>query len=435
MQGYLRDLETAVWAKYNYGNIVASPNTIRAAFELAYMGYGYNLDILENLGYEDIHYFVNGEEKPSRDKNSYVSQLIRYAKDGSSLNMLVCVKKQSKYVVCISIAGSGADINDWKDNFHFEQEDGMHEGFYKNASELLEIIRNIKLDSLAKEFGVKSFGISDILDECAMPRSRFKFFITGHSKGAGIAQLLNHILIDNLYISRENILSVLFASPSVVSGKYLQTPFKYPIINIQNADDLVTKFGSIAQLGVCMEFRLPDKHYGFETTAHKLLLNTIRTIRSGYNWPIIMYALFNHLIELDDDAPTDPSMIKYFIPKRLLKNYVSLIPKYFESMAGTTFDMEASLNIQKKIAEVCHEYKLTELLKLIIAFVNKTHKLYEPDSPYRHFAENPTGYKLYIYDRELKKRNAGRVVRLVDRPNSPLRTDKNKTRRIIQRKL
>lgn len=435
MQGYLRDLETAVWAKYNYGNIVASPNTIRAAFELAYMGYGYNLDILENLGYEDIHYFVNGEEKPSRDKNSYVSQLIRYAKDGSSLNMLVCVKKQSKYVVCISIAGSGADINDWKDNFHFEQEDGMHEGFYKNASELLEIIRNIKLDSLAKEFGVKSFGISDILDECAMPRSRFKFFITGHSKGAGIAQLLNHILIDNLYISRENILSVLFASPSVVSGKYLQTPFKYPIINIQNADDLVTKFGSIAQLGVCMEFRLPDKHYGFETTAHKLLLNTIRTIRSGYNWPIIMYALFNHLIELDDDAPTDPSMIKYFIPKRLLKNYVSLIPKYFESMAGTTFDMEASLNIQKKIAEVCHEYKLTELLKLIIAFVNKTHKLYEPDSPYRHFAENPTGYKLYIYDRELKKRNAGRVVRLVDRPNSPLRTEKNKTRKIIQRKL
>lgn len=399
------------------------------------MGYGYNLDILENLGYEDIHYFVNGEEKPSRDKNSYVSQLIRYAKDGSSLNMLVCVKKQSKYVVCISIAGSGADINDWKDNFHFEQEDGMHEGFYKNASELLEIIRNIKLDSLAKEFGVKSFGISDILDECAMPRSRFKFFITGHSKGAGIAQLLNHILIDNLYISRENILSVLFASPSVVSGKYLQTPFKYPIINIQNADDLVTKFGSIAQLGVCMEFRLPDKHYGFETTAHKLLLNTIRTIRSGYNWPIIMYALFNHLIELDDDAPTDPSMIKYFIPKRLLKNYVSLIPKYFESMAGTTFDMEASLNIQKKIAEVCHEYKLTELLKLIIAFVNKTHKLYEPDSPYRHFAENPTGYKLYIYDRELKKRNAGRVVRLVDRPNSPLRTEKNKTRKIIQRKL
>lgn len=435
MQGYLRDLETAVWAKYNYGNIVASPNTIRAAFELAYMGYGYNLDILENLGYEDIHYFVNGEEKPSRDKNSYVSQLIRYAKDGSSLNMLVCVKKQSKYVVCISIAGSGADINDWKDNFHFEQEDGMHEGFYKNASELLEIIRNIKLDSLAKEFGVKSFGISDILDECAMPRSRFKFFITGHSKGAGIAQLLNHILIDNLYISRENILSVLFASPSVVSGKYLQTPFKYPIINIQNADDLVTKFGSIAQLGVCMEFRLPDKHYGFETTAHKLLLNTIRTIRSGYNWPIIMYALFNHLIELDDDAPTDPSMIKYFIPKRLLKNYVSLIPKYFESMAGTTFDMEASLNIQKKIAEVCHEYKLTELLKLIISFVNKTHKLYEPDSPYRHFAENPTGYKLYIYDRELKKRNAGRVVRLVDRPNSPLRTEKNKTRKIIQRKL
>lgn len=435
MQGYLRDLETAVWAKYNYGNIVASPNIIRAAFELAYMGYGYNLDILENLGYEDIHYFVNGEEKPSRDKNSYVSQLIRYAKDGSSLNMLVCVKKQSKYVVCISIAGSGADINDWKDNFHFEQEDGMHEGFYKNASELLEIIRDIKLDSLAKEFGVKSFGISDVLNECSMPRSRFKFFITGHSKGAGIAQLLNHILIDNLYISRENILSVLFASPSVVSGKYLQTPFKYPIINIQNADDLVTKFGSIAQLGVCMEFRLPDKHYGFETTAHKLLLNTIRTIRLEYNWPIIMYALFNHLIELDDDAPTDPSMIKYFIPKRLLKNYVSLIPKYFESMAGMTFDMEASLNIQKKIAEVCHEYKLTELLKLIISFVNKTHKLYEADSPYRHFAENPTGYKLYIYDRELKKRNAGRVVRLVDRLNSPLRTEKNKTRRIIQRKL
>ena len=197
----------------------------------------------------------------------------------------------------------------------------------------------------------------------------------------------------------------------------------------------MTKFGSIAQLGICMEFRLPDKHYGFETTAHKLLLNTIRTIRLEYNWPIIMYALFNHLIELDDDAPTDPSMIKYFIPKRLLKNYVSLIPKYFESMAGTTFDMEASLNIQKKIAEVCHEYKLTELLKLIISFVNKTHKLYEADSPYRHFAENPTGYKLYIYDRELKKRNAGRVVRLVDRPNSPLRTDKNKTRRIIQRKL
>lgn len=435
MQGYLKDLEPVVWAKNNSGKIVVSPNIIRAGFELAYMGYGYNLDILENLGYKEIHYFVNGEEKPSRDKNSYVSQLIRYAKDGSSLNMLVCIKKQSKYVVCISIAGSGADINDWKDNFRFEQEDGMHEGFYKNASELLEIIRNIKFDSLAKEFGVKSFGMSDILDECAMPRSRFKFFITGHSKGAGIAQLLNHILIDNLYISRENILSILFASPSVVSGKYLQTPFKYPILNIQNADDPVTKSGSIAQLGVCMEFRLPDRYYGFELSVHKFFLNIIRTMHSEYDWSIIMHALFNHLIELDDVAPNDPRMIKYYLPKRLLKNYVSLIPKYFEGMTGMKFDMEASLKIQKNIADACQEYKLTELLKLIFTFVNNIHKLYEPDSPYRHFAENPTGYKLYIYDRELKKRNADRGLRLADRPNSPLRTEKRKTRKIIQRKL
>lgn len=432
MQHFLKDMEPAIWAgkKYFSYNRLVSPQLIRASFELAYMGYGHNLEILEEMGYSDIHYYINGDEK-AKKRSSYVSQIIRFAKDESALKMLVCVKKQSKYVVCISIAGSGADINDWRDNLQLKSEGGRHKAYLKNARDFLNIINGISFDEVAEELGEKSLSMKDIISECSMPRSRFSIFITGHSKGAAIAQLLNHLLIDTLYVDRTNLFSILFASPSVVNGRFLHTPYRYPILNIQNADDPVTNYGSIAQLGVSMEFRLPYKFYDIENEVQQKCFNMIRTINGPDDWLITMHAIFSYIALLDSE---NSGFLKSFISQKIINNYIDSMEKYYEDIFGFAFNKEASAKKQTMIMSSVNEYGAMAFLKLLYGYAQKTHNLYLEKSPYRFFVEHLGEHELYIYNHAMQKQETCRFIKISSSKNGMVRTEKHCKREIIRGK-
>lgn len=130
--------------------------------------------------------------------------------------------KKSDYnndIICmVSVRGSqGLDYNaDWIGNFEIITDDEKHIGFSYPANRIYKNIQNY----------LKNNGIT----------SNVKYFITGHSRGAAVANLLSVKLIES-GVTSSNVYNYNYACPDITCAKTLPTYDN--IFNLCNREDIV----------------------------------------------------------------------------------------------------------------------------------------------------------------------------------------------------
>ena len=70
-----------------------------------------------------------------------------------------------RYVVAIGFMGTGKRIIDWYANFRLQERDGMHQGFLRLAEDFLSRCGEIQFAQTARELGLPSLTLLDILEE------------------------------------------------------------------------------------------------------------------------------------------------------------------------------------------------------------------------------------------------------------------------------
>ncbi|MCR4717170.1 MAG: DUF2974 domain-containing protein [Lachnospiraceae bacterium] len=155
----------------------------------------------------------------------------KYSKDakGDSVTYLISSKtvkiKKVKYdVLLVSIRGT--ESNEWEDNFNSGYQKTTHEGFSNAADKLYSAVA-----SYSKKYNLK--------------KKKTKILITGHSRGAAVANLLAKKVDDNgvgqIKASKKNTFAYTFATPNTTSDENRAASSYNNIFNIINKDDFIAK--------------------------------------------------------------------------------------------------------------------------------------------------------------------------------------------------
>ncbi len=121
-----------------------------------------------------------------------------------------------KTLIALVINGYTTGKNEWISNFEIGQNSGYHEGFYTAAQEVMNMLR-LRYGSVLDTYNVK-------------------FWITGHSRGAAITNLVAEELSSNY--GPENVFAYGFATPNVADIIYTNPQYKN-IVNVVNNGDFV----------------------------------------------------------------------------------------------------------------------------------------------------------------------------------------------------
>ncbi len=178
------------------------------------------------------------------------------------------VCEDGKIVVAISFIGTTEKLSDWMSNFKIRESGGLHSGFSALAMQFAAQAPQITLPELGGELNRETVTLEEILEECKKTDSRFVLWISGHSQGGGVAQAFVQDLLER-GVRPEAIRAYTFAAPTVAVCNPSLHPEAYPIYNIVNADDLVTRIGAQVRLGVDCTYYPDDafrcRYYGLET--------------------------------------------------------------------------------------------------------------------------------------------------------------------------
>ncbi|MGI5058401.1 lipase family protein [Treponema pectinovorum] len=132
--------------------------------------------------------------------------------------------KGNKTLIFITIRGTPLSANEWISNLNVSDktktEAEFHEGFLKSTKQLENAFITYILKNKIE------------LDDCFL-------FITGHSRGAAIANLFAAGLCDSEFFSTKNIYVYTFASPNVTTNDDVKNSKYNYIWNIVNAEDIV----------------------------------------------------------------------------------------------------------------------------------------------------------------------------------------------------
>lgn len=163
-----------------------------------------------------------------------------------------------RYVVAISFMGTGGRFYDWFSNFRMTSEQGMHRGFLQLTRQFENNEMDIRFPETARELGLETLTLRQILQEARHPGSRFVLWLSGHSQGAALMQIYAMLKIQEDGVLPGNMLGYGFASPSVLSGTAAADPSAYPLYHILNSDDLVPRMGAMVHLGLCLTYPADD---------------------------------------------------------------------------------------------------------------------------------------------------------------------------------
>jgi hypothetical protein len=205
---------------YNHGLARIAAILANVAYEQAEKDPDNNLIIqcLKKLGFTskliEQHYSINYNNSVWGNNQSaftFASKQIQSAKGPAAL-------------ITVVIRGTPLSSNEWLSNLNIsdrtQKAEDFHEGFSKAAKQvenaLIAYILKNKID----------------IDNCYL-------LLTGHSRGAAIANLLGAQLLDTELFKASNIYDYTFASPNVTTLDAAENP-KYGFIwNIVNAEDVV----------------------------------------------------------------------------------------------------------------------------------------------------------------------------------------------------
>lgn len=165
--------------------------------------YTYALDNLEAMGFEHLSKFNYGDN---------------YERD--AVGAIIASRKFSdSTVMCIILRGTY--MKEWYSNFdigHNIHSTKVHEGFNKACEFTLE-----KLKMYMVNYGIDR-------DHC-------KFFVTGHSRGAAVANLVSKKLIDAY--GTNNVYSYTFATPNTTTSEEASDTRYSGIFNFVNPEDFI----------------------------------------------------------------------------------------------------------------------------------------------------------------------------------------------------
>lgn len=170
-------------------------------------------DALSNLDYKQIKEVADKDE----DKAPYCLAYKTVVLDGKKTNIL-----------CVVVRGTYN--KEWIDNFDSGYGESTHKGFLRGADFVYD-------------------GICDYVKENELSDGKLKILITGHSRGAAVANLLGAKIDDNslkksgfsLSISNKDVFVYTYATPNTTSLS-IRSDSKYSnIYNIVNPEDFVTK--------------------------------------------------------------------------------------------------------------------------------------------------------------------------------------------------
>lgn len=190
---------------YLYNDDIASPdNTLLQAYH--------------RLGVQDkdieLHYdtdFTDQELGKDQCKYSFAHRSIQSALGKKELVFLI-------------IRGTSDISDEWISNLNISDDTGkesvLHEGFRKAADQVLQHFLSY-------------------LERSGIDTKDAFLLITGHSRGASIANLLGYYLADGSVFLPERIYDYTFASPNVTTDEDAQNPRYDFIWNIVNAEDIV----------------------------------------------------------------------------------------------------------------------------------------------------------------------------------------------------
>ncbi|MBQ7133214.1 MAG: hypothetical protein IJO20_01815 [Ruminococcus sp.] len=165
--------------------------------------YAYALNNLETLGFEHLAKF-------NYDDN--------YNQNAAGL---IIASKKTKSSTIVAIILRGTYNKEWYSNFEIGRDVAstkVHEGF-----------------SDAKDFTYKK--LSMYITNYGIDRDHMKFFITGHSRGAAVANLLSKALIDTY--GPNNIYSYTFATPNTTLDENAGDSRYAGIFNFVNPEDFI----------------------------------------------------------------------------------------------------------------------------------------------------------------------------------------------------
>lgn len=186
---------------------------------------------------------------------------------------------EGRYVVAVCFMGTGGRIYDWLSNLRMTSQDGAHRGFLQLAEQLEGNEEKISFPLTARELGLQSLTLRDVLQEMTSPGSRFTLWLSGHSQGAAVMQLYVHRKLTRSGVLPAHVVGYGFASPSVMTGQAVADPAAYPLYHVLNSDDMVPRCGALVHLGVCLTYPADE---------------TFR--RRCYGWPRDEQAVRNRLL-------------------------------------------------------------------------------------------------------------------------------------------
>jgi len=192
---------------------------------------------LTHLGAEDIalhNYFSNPDDP-------------RYGEDNVAFALARFPLPSGQTIICVVVRGSWGGIwnwpSDWRSNIRFSTRNNLHLGFSIAMERVLLILE----DYIGDDF------------------ENYQFFITGHSRGGAVANLLSYTLLRRKGIDTQNLFNYNFAAPNVsIDYVWNLNSSRYnSMFNINNTLDPVVALPNGAILGIFdISLFVPGQNWG-----------------------------------------------------------------------------------------------------------------------------------------------------------------------------
>lgn len=339
-------------------------------------------------------------ELKQRNPISQVRGAMRQKEQSDTGKVLVMIRPapNGRYVVAIGFMGTGSRFYDWFSNFRFTSEGGLHQGFSQLARQFERNEELIQFPQTARELGLESLNLAQIVQEAVSPNSRFLLWMAGHSQGGALMQVWGHFKLRENGVLPKNMLGCGFASPSVAAGTALPDPAAYPFYHILNSDDFVPRMGAQVHLGVCLIYpgdeKLRRHCYAWrqteEAAAHRALVR--RMLRRMVDTPACMESgmayvrLIFHQPVQDLQAAYSGIALRILPIKQLLyaadareKDLLRFLERHvnaaYQSITGRPMEEELLATLESEMQKVVDQIGLGSLNRALMELMLPPHHL------------------------------------------------------------
>ena len=391
-----------------------SHEAMTLSLELASLAYHLEFEDWVNAGWTDISIQIDnvlqsGVVEPKNAKNHFpterlnnwklrraknalkennlltqITGVLRQRERSDTLKAVAMLHKHpdGRYVVAIGFMGTGQRFYDWLSNLRFTTEEGFHKGFNQLTSCFEANADRIFFPDTAQELGLQSLTLRDIFDEMKTVNSRFFLWMSGHSQGSAVMQILAHRLISSRGVLPQNMVGYGFASPTVTCGKFVYDPAAYPLYHVLGSDDLVPRLGALFHLGLCLfypateAFRREQCGWNEEQSARKALHPFVEKITDSLTFIEYASAFITCLAEEKGEeglaSLVDSKWTPLPIDKALtyaggkIQNAVGSFLRYMKqvylALSGRAIEEEKIDAIREQLRPVVRQFSLRQLL-------------------------------------------------------------------------